>query len=61
MYINKKGLREIRNVLFKKPTVGRLLTDETLYDQADSTLYSLHRLLDRMRRDPKAMFKMSVF
>ena len=26
MYINKRGLREIGNVLFKKPTVGRLLT-----------------------------------
>ncbi len=26
MYINKEGLREIRNVLFKKPTVGRLIT-----------------------------------
>ena len=26
MYINKRGVREIGNVLFKKPTVGRLLT-----------------------------------
>ncbi|MGB8223700.1 MAG: sulfotransferase [Polyangiales bacterium] len=26
MYINKQGLREIRNVFLKKPTVGRLLT-----------------------------------
>jgi hypothetical protein len=26
MYINKQGLREIRNVLLKKPTIGRLLT-----------------------------------
>ena len=42
-------------------TVGRLFTDDTLYDQADSTMYSLHRLIDRMRRDPKAMFKVSVF
>ena len=26
MYINKQGLREIRKVLFKQPTVGRLIT-----------------------------------
>ena len=26
MYINKRGLREIGNVLFKKPTIGRLVT-----------------------------------
>ena len=26
MYVNKEGLREIRDVLFKKPTVGRLIT-----------------------------------
>ena len=26
MYINKRGLREIGNVLFKKPTLGRLVT-----------------------------------
>ena len=49
------GLRE------GEGTVGRLLTDETLYDRADSTLQSLDRLLDQMRRNPKAMFKMSVF
>ena len=42
-------------------TIGRLFTDDSLYDQADSAMYSLHRLVDRMRRDPKAMFKMSVF
>jgi hypothetical protein len=26
MYINKRGIREIGNVLFKKPTLGRLVT-----------------------------------
>lgn len=40
---------------------GRFLHDPTLYDRADSTLQSLDRLLDQMRRNPKAMFKMSVF
>lgn len=49
------GLRE------GEGTVGRLLTDETLYDRADSTLQSLDRLIDQMRRDPKSMIKMSVF
>ena len=42
-------------------TVGRLLTDESLYDHADSTMMSLNRLIDQMRRNPKSMFKMSVF
>jgi phospholipid/cholesterol/gamma-HCH transport system substrate-binding protein len=42
-------------------TVGRLLTDDTLYDRADSTLQSLDRLLDQMRRNPKSMFKASLF
>ena len=42
-------------------TAGRLLTDPTLYDRADSTLQSLDRLLDQMRRDPKAVFRMSLF
>jgi phospholipid/cholesterol/gamma-HCH transport system substrate-binding protein len=42
-------------------TAGRLLTDDTLYDRADSTLQSLDRLLDQIRRNPKAMFKASLF
>ncbi len=42
-------------------TLGRLVVDETLYDRADSTLLSLERLLDQMRRNPKAVFKMSLF
>jgi len=42
-------------------SAGRFLQDPTLYDRADSTLQSLDRLLDQMRRDPKSMFKMSIF
>lgn len=42
-------------------TLGLLMTDEMLYDRADSTLQSLDRLLDQMRRNPKAFFKISVF
>ena len=42
-------------------SAGRFLTDPSLYDRADSTLQSLDRLLDEMRRNPKAMFRLSVF
>jgi phospholipid/cholesterol/gamma-HCH transport system substrate-binding protein len=42
-------------------SAGRFLADPTLYDRADSTLQSLDRLLDQMRRNPKAMFRMSIF
>lgn len=42
-------------------SAGRFLQDPTLYARADSTLQSLDRLLDQMRRNPKAMFRMSVF
>ncbi|MBD3221514.1 MCE family protein [bacterium] len=42
-------------------TAGRLLHDETLYVQADSTLQSMHRLIDQLRRNPKAMLEMSLF
>jgi len=49
------------NVQQGEGTVGRLLTDDTLYDRADSTLQSLDRLLDQLRRNPKAMFKASMF
>jgi len=38
-----------------------LLNDPTLYLSADSTLTSLHRLLDEMRRNPKKYFKLDVF
>jgi phospholipid/cholesterol/gamma-HCH transport system substrate-binding protein len=38
-----------------------LLNDPALYAHADSTLVSLHRLLDEMRRNPKKYFKLNVF
>jgi phospholipid/cholesterol/gamma-HCH transport system substrate-binding protein len=41
-------------------TVGRIWRDESLYVQADSTLISLKRLLDELRRNPKRYFKVSV-
>ncbi len=41
-------------------TAGLLLNDSTLYTTADSTMVSLKRLLDEMRRNPKKYFKLNV-
>ncbi len=41
-------------------TVGKLLNDPMLYDRADSTLASVKRLVDAMRRNPKRYFKVNV-
>ncbi len=38
-----------------------LLNDPALYLRADSTMTSLQRLLDEMRRNPKKYFKLNVF
>jgi phospholipid/cholesterol/gamma-HCH transport system substrate-binding protein len=57
--------RQSRGLLTKldtgEGTASRLLNDPALYDRADSTLHSLDRLVDLMRRDPKHFFKVSVF
>lgn len=42
-------------------TLGKLLEDPTLYAQADSTLASLQRLSDQLRRNPKQMIEFSLF
>lgn len=42
-------------------TAAMLLNDPSLYVQADSTLQSLQRLTDQLRRNPEAMLKMSLF
>jgi len=41
-------------------TAGRFLTDQTLYLRADTTLTTLSRLLDDLRRNPKKYFKFNV-
>ncbi len=41
-------------------SAGLLLNDSTLYTTADSTMVSLKRLLDEMRRNPKKYFKLNV-
>ena len=41
-------------------TAAKLLNDDSLYVTADSTMTSLKRLLDEMRRNPKKYFKLNV-
>lgn len=41
-------------------SASRLLNDPGFYQRADSTLTSLQRLLDEMRRNPKKYFKLNV-
>ena len=41
-------------------TAARLLNDPSLYATADSTMNSMKRLLDEMRRNPKKYFKVNV-
>jgi len=53
--------RIIERVDAGEGTLGRLLTDDSLYDHADSTLISIGRLADELRRNPKKYFKVSVF
>lgn len=53
------------NVVLEKMNEGdgslaRLLNDPLLYDRADSTMASVKRLMDAMRRNPKRHFKVNV-
>lgn len=41
-------------------TAARLLNDDSLYAKADSTMTSMKRLLDALRRNPKRFINMSV-
>ena len=40
-------------------SAGKLLNDPLLYDRADSTMASVKRLVDAMRRNPKRYFKVN--
>jgi len=42
-------------------TAALMLNDPSLYASTDSTMNSLKRLLDEMRRNPKKYFKLDVF
>ncbi len=41
-------------------SAAKLLNDPMLYDRADSTLASVKRLVDAMRRNPKRFIKLNV-
>ncbi len=41
-------------------SLAKMLNDPMLYDRADSTLASVKRLVDAMRRNPKRYFKVNV-
>jgi phospholipid/cholesterol/gamma-HCH transport system substrate-binding protein len=57
--------RRLNSILLKmdegEGTAALLLNDPSLYTTADSTMNSLKRLLDEMRRNPKKYFKLNVF
>ena len=41
-------------------SAGMLMNDPTLYTRTDSTLTSVQRLLDDLRRNPKKYFKLNI-
>lgn len=57
--------RRLNSILAKidegEGSAALLLNDPSLYMTADSTMTSLKRLLDEMRRNPKKYFKLNVF
>ncbi|MBW2718377.1 MAG: sulfotransferase [Deltaproteobacteria bacterium] len=67
MYINKRGLREIGNVLFKKPTIGRLVTTAWIapiyvgFRQAAVAFRALDEVLYPEYRDQKVERPVFVF
>ncbi|MDH4281799.1 MAG: sulfotransferase [Myxococcales bacterium] len=67
MYLNRRGVREIRSVLFKKPTVGRLVTTAWLapiylsFRQITVGFRALDELKYRAYRDQKVERPVFVF
>jgi hypothetical protein len=67
MYINKRGLREIGSVLFKKPTVGRLVTTAWItpiylgFRQIAATFRALDEVFYPEYRDQKVERPVFVF
>ena len=67
MYINKRGVREIGNVLFKKPTVGRLVTTAWIAPifvglrQTAATFRAFDEILYPKYRDQKVERPVFVF
>lgn len=56
---------ELRNTISKinsgEGTVGRLVTEDSLYRHVDVTVERLNELIDNISKNPKSYFKFSVF
>ncbi len=59
-----RSSQSLNDILLKlaggEGSAGRFLNDPSLYVSADSTLDSMKRLMDAMRRNPKKYFKLNV-
>ena len=60
-----KTIAELRQILASvesgKGTAGKLIKDETLYNNLDRTVVSLNKLLTNLREHPKRYISISVF
>jgi phospholipid/cholesterol/gamma-HCH transport system substrate-binding protein len=64
MVVMQEAAQSLNSIMSKldegEGTAALLLNDPTLYTTADSTMTSLKRLMDEMRRNPKKYFKLNV-
>jgi phospholipid/cholesterol/gamma-HCH transport system substrate-binding protein len=64
MEVVQEAAHSLNSVMAKidagEGTAALLLNDPSLYTTADSTMVSLKRLMDEMRRNPKKYFKLNV-
>ncbi len=64
MDVMHEAARSLNSIMAKldegEGTAALLLNDPRLYTTADSTMASLKRLMDEMRRNPKRYFKLNV-
>ena len=64
MEVMNEAAHSLNSILAKldegEGSAALLLNDPSLYTNADSTLTSLKRLMDEMRRNPKKYFKLNV-
>ena len=64
MVVMREAATSLNSVMTKldegEGSAALLLNDPTLYTTADSTMNSLKRLMDEMRRNPKKYFKLNV-
>jgi len=64
MVVMQEAAHSLNSIMAKldegEGTAALLLNDPSLYTTADSTMTSLKRLMDEMRRNPKKYFKVNV-